>query len=235
VCSSDLAISKSDLDVLINESKIGLVLTDPPYGVAVVKDGKVGADFGVAKKGKYKQIIGDDSTDTAIASYELLKDLSDKQILWGGNYYASALNNSSCWIVWDKKNNGSFADCELAWTNQTTAVRKFEHMWNGMIKDSERGEKRVHPTQKPVALSEWCFDNYGEDCATVLDLFGGSGSTLIACENKGKSCFMMELSENYNDVIIERWQKLTSKIATLESTGQTFENVKLDRMGVIAL
>ena len=86
--------------------------------------------------------------------------------------YANALPNSSCWIVWDKENTGNFADAELAWTNQDTVVRVFKHMWNGMLKASEREQKRVHPTQKPVALAEWCFENYGNP-ATVLDLFLG--------------------------------------------------------------
>jgi site-specific DNA-methyltransferase (adenine-specific) len=87
------------------------------------------------------------------------------EIIWGGNYYAASLPNSSCWIVWDKKNSGN--DCELAWTNQKTA-RKFEHMWNGMVKASEHGQKRVHPTQKPIALAEWCIDNYAKDVQLFL-------------------------------------------------------------------
>ena len=137
-------------------------------------------------------------------------------IFWGGNHYASSLPSSSCWIVWDKKNAGNdFADAELAWTNQKTAVRIFEHMWNGMLKASERGESRVHPTQKPVALAEWCFEHYGKLGDKVIDLFGGYGSTLIACEKTGRTGYLMEMSPAYCDVIIQRWENATGKKAVL--------------------
>jgi len=136
--------------------------------------------------------------------------------------------------VWDKENTGDFADCELAWTNQKTAVRKFEHMWNGMVKASECGQKRVHPTQKPVALAAWCFDRYGAECASVLDLFGGSGSTLIACEQKNKSGYIMELSTDYCDVIVRRWQEFTGKQATHAATGATFDEVMADSTEAVA-
>jgi 16S rRNA G966 N2-methylase RsmD len=176
----------------------------------------------------YAPIIGDDSTATAIKAFNLCATLkpSPTLIFWGGNYYASALPDSSCWIVWDKNNGESFfADAELAWTNQKTAVRIFKHTWNGLIKESERGEKRCHPTQKPVALAEWCFDKYGDAGDSVLDLFGGSGSTLIACEKQARTCYMAELSPHYIDVIIRRWQTFTGEEAVLNGTGQTFADV----------
>ena len=84
-----------------------------------------------------------------------------------------------------------------------------------MVKASEHGQKRVHPTQKPVALAEWCYEQYGKECETVLDLFAGSGSSLIACETKKKQGFMMELSEAYCDVIVKRWENFTGKTAVL--------------------
>ena len=93
-------------------------------------------------------------------------------------------------------------------------VRLFRHMWNGMVKASERGEKRVHPTQKPIALAEWAFEQCGKP-QRVLDLFGGSGSTLIACEKTRRRCFMMELSPAYCDVIVRRWELATGKKAKL--------------------
>jgi DNA modification methylase len=98
-----------------------------------------------------------------------------------------------------------------------------------MVKASEHGQKRVHPTQKPIALAEWCLDNYAEDCEVVLDLFGGSGSTLIACETRGKDCFVMELASPYCDVIIKRWQDFTGEQATLEGTEQTFADLEAER------
>jgi DNA modification methylase len=204
------------VEKLLDDAKVDMVYTDPPYGIAIVgKGGHVGGGK-LAKVGTYAPVAGDESIDVAIEAIQVINTLKAKvEIIWGGNYYASHLNNSSCWIVWDKENTGNFADAELAWTNQNTAVRIFKHMWNGMLKSSERGEKRVHPTQKPVALAEWCLDEYGNESKTVLDLFCGSGSTLIACEIKKKSGYMMELSPHYCDVIVKRWEDFTGKKAEL--------------------
>ena len=229
------------VDKLMDGRKADMVFTDPPYGISIVKGQKIGGDkpFGskdsrgtdgatnVVKANLYAPIAGDDTIDVAIEAIQVIKTLGAKvEIIWGGNYYAQALENSSCWIVWDKENTGNFADAELAWTNQKTAVRIFKHMWNGMVKASEHGQKRVHPTQKPVKLAEWCFEQYGEGCQTVLDLFCGSGSTLIACESKKKIGYMMELSPHYCDVIVKRWQEFTGKIAVHAETGQPFAEVK---------
>jgi len=212
------------VEKLMDGQKADMVFTDPPYGISIVQGGSISGSkpFGsvggekLAKVGKYAPVAGDESIDVAVEAIQLIATLQAKvEIIWGGNYYANHLDNSSCWIVWDKENTGNFADAELAWTNQKTAVRIFKHMWNGMLKDSERGEKRVHPTQKPVALAEWCFNEYGKECLTVLDLFGGSGSTLIACESQNKKGYIMELSPNYCDVIVKRWEDFTGKKAVL--------------------
>jgi DNA modification methylase len=228
------------VDKLMDGATVDMVFTDPPYGISIVSGGgKVGGGgaFGGKKNEKkdksniiqssnFAPVAGDDSIDVAVEAIQVIATLGAKvEIIWGGNYYAGSLPNSSCWIVWDKKNTGNFADCELAWTNQTTAVRKFEHMWNGMVKASEQGQKRVHPTQKPVALAAWCLEQYGKECETVLDLFGGSGFTLLACEQKKKTGYIMELSALYVDVIVKRWQEFTGKIATHAETGQPFAEV----------
>lgn len=218
-----------------------MVYTDPPYGISIVQGGKVGGGgaFGGKKNEKadksnviqssnFAPIINDDSIDTAVEAISIIKTLGAAvEIIWGGNYYASALPNSSCWIVWDKENTGNFADAELAWTNQTSAVRIFKHMWNGMVKASERGQKRVHPTQKPVALAEWCFENYGNPKA-VLDLFLGSGSTLIACEQTRRACYGMELSPAYCDVIVKRWEDFTGNTAICHPSDSHFANTEDD-------
>ena len=105
----------------------------------------------------------------------------------------------------------------MAWVKSKWAsVRIFRHLWKGLIKASEHGQKRVHPTQKPVALVEWVFEYY-RDINTVLDLFGGSGSTLIAAERQGKQAFLMELTPHYCDVIVKRWEEFTGQKARLEN------------------
>lgn len=166
----------------------------------------------------YAPVIGDESTETAIAAYKICAELKiPKMIFWGGNHYSSALPDSSCWIVWDKMNGDTgYADAELAWTNLKKAVRIFQHQWNGLMKGSERGEKRVHPTQKPVALAVWCLEKFGDGKDNVLDLFGGSGSTLLACESTDRNAFVMELSEPYVDIMIARWEHATGQKAHRE-------------------
>ena len=218
------------IEKLTEKQSIDMVFTDPPYGVAVVKDGMVGADFGVAKKGNYKPIIGDETTDTAIEAYNACVSIGAKKIvLWGGNYFSNKLPPSSCWLVWDKRGDSgivnTFADCELAWTNMTSPARVHKQLWNGMIREGEK-DKRVHPTQKPVALCEWGITNYTDKDASILDLFLGSGSTLMACEKTNRKCFGMEMSPDYCDVIVKRWQDFTGKIATHAETGKPFAEVK---------
>ena len=86
-------------------------------------------------------------------------------------------------------------------------------------------EAKVHPTMKPVALCQRAVENSSDVNAIVLDLFGGSGSTLIACEKTNRDCRMMELDPKYCDVIIKRWQEYTGKNAVHEETGKTFNEM----------
>lgn len=226
MCGDSTSIDAVDL--LMSGSKAEMIYTDPPYGISVVgKNGKVGGD-NLAKNGVYAPIAGDDSIEVALEAIQLIQTLDPKvQIIWGGNYYADRLKNVASWVVWDKRGgmaSNNFADCELAWCNLGSPARIYKQVWSGMIKEGESG-KRVHPTQKPIALAEWCIDQYGKGCETVLDLFGGSGSTLIACETRKRLGFIMELAPAYCDVIVKRWQEFTGKKATLESTGETFNDL----------
>jgi hypothetical protein len=190
----------------IAERKGGLGSTDgaKPFGSKPVR-GSDGASH-MVEVGRYEPVIGDDTTQTAIDAYTLAASLwpTAVHIWWGGNYYANALPPSSCWLVWDKENTGNFADAELAWTNRPTAVRIFRHMWNGLMKASERGERRVHPTQKPVALAVWCYEQYGQPGDIVFDPCAGSGISLIAAERTGRKARLCELSAAYCDVILRR-------------------------------
>jgi hypothetical protein len=184
--------------------RLGSIGGPKPFGTAPVR-GSIGASNVVAV-GKYLPVKGDDTTDTAVTSYSLLASLFPQttQVWWGGNYYANALPPSSCWLVWDKENTGNFADCELAWTNRPTAARIFRHQWNGMLKESERGERRVHPTQKPVALAAWCFEQFGQSGDIVLDPFLGSAMSAVAAEQVGRRCYGLEYEPGYIAVALER-------------------------------
>ena len=213
------ATKVEDVERLMDGEKADMVFTDPPYGIAVVKNNMVGADFGVAKKGGYKPVIGDETTETAIKSFQLCADLNiESLVFWGGNYYASDLPPSKCWFIWDKREDtgieNTFADCEIAWTNLSGASRIHRQLWNGMIRKGE-SEKRVHPTQKPLALAEWCFDKCKS--TTILDPFLGSGTTLIASEKTSRICYGMELDPHYIDVIVQRWVDYTGQTGILKN------------------
>lgn len=195
---------------LLNGAIPALLFTDPPYGISIVgSNGGVGG----GTEGKYAPIIGDDNTDAARESYAIAMELGIKdKIIWGGNYFTDFLPPSPCWLVWDKQGGKhvTFADVEMAWTSFDKPARLFTHIWDGFRRDSEQGEMRVHPTQKPVQLLVEMLTDYSARGSEVLDLFGGSGSTLIACEKMGRTCYMMELSPAYCDVIRKRYAKYTS-------------------------
>lgn len=186
---------------LMGGEKADMVFTDPPYGMSAV------SKSGVLSKNYKSDIMNDDTTDVAKESFNCIQSIGiGKQVFWGANYYSSALPDATCWLVWNKNNGQSDQmDAELAWTNFKGVTRMF----------TQASEKkgRVHPTQKPVSLAEWCFDRWV--AKSVLDLFGGSGSTLIACEKTNRKCFMMELDPHYCDVILSRWEKYSGKEATL--------------------
>jgi len=247
------ARSEDDVDLLIDGNAIDLALTDPPYGVSIVKrDGHLrggganepfkgrtnhadkpfgsreerGSTHGYAKNAiipqprEYAPIIGDESTDTARDNYEIIKDISDVQIIFGGNYFTDFLPPSRCWIVWDKKvpRESFFAQVELAWCSKDGNALIYEHQWSGLIREGSRDLElatRVHPTQKPVGMLSRIIEDFTDDGGTVIDCFGGSGSTLIAAEHTGRTCYIMELSPDYCDVILQRWQNLTGEEAVL--------------------
>lgn len=195
---------------LMGGEKADMVYTDPPYGIGYsgkgITAGVKGNDFG--------EIRGDDSITTAVDAYRLCKALDvPVMVFWGANFYCSALDDRCSWIVWDKQVVGEFySACELAWTNRQGRIKQFVHKWHGMVKGSEHGQARVHPTQKPIALAEWCMAEY-DGVTTVLDLFLGSGSTLIACEKTSRRCFGMEIDPKYCDVVLKRWEQFTGKTA----------------------
>ena len=209
--------SKDDVNKLLDGARIDMVLTDPPYGISIVNNkGKVGSG-NLAKNRTYLEVKGDDTTDTAEKSYQIMKDVSKNQIIFGGNYFVNFLPFSPSWLIWDKRVNmtsNNFADGEMAWCSFNTPVRIYKQLWNGMIREGEHDD-RVHPTQKPVRMLSEILQDFTSTNDKVLDLFGGSGSTLMACEQLNRNCYMMEYEPHYVDVIIKRWEKFTGKKAEL--------------------
>jgi DNA modification methylase len=191
---------------LMNGEKADMVFTDPPYGISY----KSPSGSGKTKRGDYDILLNDDKPFEP----NCLFGYCDKIVTWGANHYADKLPISAMWLVWDKRegdaiNNNS--DCELAWCSFGGSARMFHHKWNGMIKASEKKDKRVHPTQKPIALVSWAFD-ICEAGKNILDLFLGSGSTMVAAHQLKRRCFGMELEPKYCAVIIDRMKKLDSTL-----------------------
>ena len=181
-----------------------LVLTDPPYGISIVKkDGHVGGGSRSVPSTVYRQVLNDHSPDEA---KEFIRATSStpKQILWGANHFGEALGDASCWLVWDKDNGGTnFADCELAWTNLDGAVRIFRHRWNGILRASEK--TRWHPTQKPVALMDWCIAKAKlAPNSLIFDPFMGSGPVAVAAKRAGHRYVGCELVEKYCGIAAKR-------------------------------
>lgn len=180
----------------------------------------MGAAFpSVCPVNEYRNIIGDENTDAARDLWGIIKDKIKNAIIFGGNYFTDFLEPSPCWIVWDKQTGeNNFADIELAWTSFNRHARLYKWMWNGMAREGDReseGIKRVHPTQKPVGLFRKILEEFSNGGDVVLDAFGGAGTTLIACEQTGRKCYMMELDPHYCDIIIDRWERLTGGKAVL--------------------
>jgi len=223
VMCGDSAV-ESEIDQLLNGKKVEFVYTDPPYGISLMTDYK---KIGHGKSNSYSTILNDDRLfDPTLI---LTKFGSAKEcFIWGADNFCTHLPLGGSWIVWDKSNPGmdkfQTGDFELCWSRERHKYAMYRKLWAGFTA-KEKDEKRVHPTQKPVEMATWFFEKWGTSTTVVADLYLGSGSTLIAAEKANKECYGMELNPPYCDVIVRRWQNATGKKATLEATGQTFDEL----------
>ena len=183
-----------------------LAIVDPPYGIGESSNDNKSR----SKLGKSKD-YGSKNWDNLPPNKEYfieLKRVSKNVIIWGANHFIENIPNanSSSWVVWDKQNgDNDFADCELAWTNHSTAVRKFQFRWAGMLQgDMKNKEIRIHPTQKPVVLYKWLLDKYAKEGDKILDTHLGSMSIAIACHDYGFELVGCELDPDYYNQGIKR-------------------------------
>jgi DNA modification methylase len=201
--------------ILMDGQKADMVFTDPPYGMNLDTDwSSAHGAFGHGLK--HDKVIGDNDDFTP----DLIKTVFDnfgycKEIfMWGCDYYAELIENRNLGsiIVWDKsideKADKMFgSNFELCWSKNRHKRELARVKWKSIFGVADDQKSRVHPTQKPAALALWFFKKYGGKDDTVVDLYGGSGSTLIACEQLGRKCYMMELDPKYCDVIRKRYWK----------------------------
>jgi site-specific DNA-methyltransferase (adenine-specific) len=190
----------------MRDNEFDLAIVDPPYGIK--EDGAKNHRRG--DRAKPKQYISK-NWDTKPMSKEYfieLQRVSKNQIIFGANHFIENIPkaNSSCWIVWNKENGlTDFADCELAYASFKTAVRMFSFMWNGMRQGNMKNkERRIHPTQKPVALYLWLLQKYAQPGDKILDTHLGSGSSAIAAHDLGFDFVGYELDTEYFEAAQER-------------------------------
>lgn len=178
------------------------LVTDPPYGISWNTDYHGRGMDKLTKSNTYAPIHQDN------APFDPSPWLGfGRIVLFGANHYADKLPPSAGWIVWDKDlglNTSDLSDAELAWTNVTGGVRVFRHLWKGMLKDSERNQKRVHPTQKPVALMRWILEKWSSPDEQILDPYMGSGPIAQACREMGRRYIGIEIEEKYCEIAVDR-------------------------------
>lgn len=176
------------LEVMPLLGKVDAVVTDPPYGIGI-------ASNQVRQKHSKKDW---DASSVGSAHLDCIRLVSLEQIIWGGNYFN--LPPSRGFLVWDKKQPEKFslAMCEQAWWSRDTNAKVFSK--------SVLGYDKKHPTQKPVALMEWCL-GFLPAAQTILDPFMGSGTTGVACVNFGRSFIGIERDPDYFDICVERITK----------------------------
>ena len=195
-------------DVLPVVGEPDLVLTDPPYGLALRTDYRSRKRGALAACNDYPPIHGDSRPfdPSLLLAYH-------RVVMFGANHYADRLPPSPSWIVWDKvdglpsKREIGFndqADAELAWSNLGGPVRVIAHRWMGSMKDSERDDSRVHPTQKPVVLMERIIRAHTLVGDLVLDPYMGAGSTLLAAKNAQRRAIGIEIEERYCEIAAKR-------------------------------
>ena len=199
-----------DVEKLMDWEKAELCLTDPPYWINYWKQLIKGEEFKEKTNKHWWRNFWNPKWDVEVPKdvFPLLPTFSDNQIIWGWNYFTDLLPSSMWWLVWDKWQRWfSLADWEMAWTSFDNAMRIKEY-----ARAKANQENKVHPTQKPIEIMEWCLEYWERHwkTKTILDLFWWSWSTLIASEKTNRKCYMMELDEKYIQVILKRYKTYTN-------------------------
>jgi site-specific DNA-methyltransferase (adenine-specific) len=197
-----------DLMKQFPDKHFDLAIVDPPYGLKVFTKKNGGNSKKIKCFGKKTDKWNNTKPDKNY--FQELFRVSKYQIIWGRNNFT--LPESEYFIVWDKGEGfPSFAQCELAWTSCHIPAKIFRHRWRGNSRDSERNIKRIHPTQKPVALYKWLLSKYAKPGDKILDTHLGSGSIAIACNELGFNLTAIEIDEDYFNAACKRIQRAVSE------------------------
>lgn len=187
-------------EILPTLGKVDAVVTDPPYGIGWASQPTM-----YARLNGVEAVAWDDSRASGVDG---LLALADDAIIWGGNYFDLPLSRG--WLVWAKPDSApSMSDCELAWTSISQNVRAFHKSVKSAALEKDMA-RAFHPTQKPVALMEWCI-GFLPDAQTILDPFMGSGTTGVAAIKLGRKFIGIEIEPKYFDIacrrIEEQWRQ----------------------------
>jgi site-specific DNA-methyltransferase (adenine-specific)/modification methylase len=182
--------------------RFDVVVTDPPYGISYSPSQNSKKAWG------NKTFVGDVVVRGDDEPFDPTPLIKGPAVICGANHFSDKLPPSPCWFVWDKRDgmtSNDFADCELIWTNLKGNARVFRHQWSGALRDSERGQTRLHPTQKPLVLMRWII----EKCppGIVLDPYMGSGTTLRAAKDLGRRAIGVEIEERYCEIAAKRLEQ----------------------------
>jgi site-specific DNA-methyltransferase (adenine-specific) len=191
----------------MSDNQFDLAIVDPPYGIGFGEFNRTNKDsFGNRfKANKYKQGDWDNEIPRDEFFYEVIR-VSNNQIIWGGNYFP-CLWKKGCrgFIFWYKGNPvPNFSDGELAWTSFNKVAKQFDYRYYGGLEGKTSASKKIHPTQKPVALYEWLLMNYAKEGDKILDTHLGSGSIAIACHNLGFELTGYEIDKEYFEAAKKR-------------------------------
>jgi DNA modification methylase len=193
---ADITIFCGDAQKIMNELEpVGLVCTDPPYGL---DNWKSGGGHSLSPD-EVEEIAAWDIVPDKLALASCI-NISDEAIIWGWGYLAHMLPRCAAPLIWNKGFRGLHcADAELAWTSLTGTARVYDLHPSS----SDARGVRQHPTQKPTALMRWCIERSKTD-GVVLDPFMGSGTTLRAAKDLGRPAIGIDISEKYCRIAVQR-------------------------------
>jgi len=226
LCCGD-STSESNVKKLLGDrlGDVGMVWADPPYGMGLDASYSSMKGYGYYGGGKkHADVIGDEKEFDPRSLMQMFSSVKE-HFWWGSDYYAELIpeKNDGNWLVWDKRLDEDAdrmfgSSFELVWMKQKHKRTVIRLKWHPMFSLSQEDTKRrVHPTQKPTALCEWCFEKYGKPNDIIFDPFLGSAPSIIAAQQMegDRAVFGFELSEAYCEVICRRFESLTGINAEL--------------------